>query len=184
MSLAVKLHEFEEVLRRQGAPVVDILAAGRSPSSTRAALDRAFGLVPEEIVTWFAWHDGIDRSLPIVDYVLGFYRPLSLQEALRWPLLEPFRAQVGGPTLSLFSDDSNVYVAARLDIDPVTTPMFLVHFKDTPDQTTQRTASLESLIDAWLELFATGYHWDAERGWWGVPDMSVSDELLRRAAYL
>lgn len=165
MALDGKLRELEEELRRQAAPVVDCLAAGRSPSSTRAALDRAFGLVPEEIVTWFAWHDGIVLGMG-VDWTLGLYRPQSLQEALRKPLYEPFLEQIGGPALPLFSNDSDTDIAARLDVDPVTTPMFLVNFKDAADETTQRTASLEGLIDAWLELFATGYQWNSQEGGW------------------
>lgn len=132
MTLDRKLHRLEEELVRQGAPVVGRLLEGRSPSSTRAALHDAFGFAPEEILTWFAWHDGVqgrggvDHSSEVIDFNLGLYRPTSLDEALQWPVSRVFIDHIAGPALTLFSNDSDIYLAARLDVDPLTTPMFKI----------------------------------------------------------
>lgn len=188
MTLECKLHKLEEELDRQGAPVVGRLLPGRALSSTRAALHDAFGFAPEEIVTWFAWHDGVrgggDQSSEVFDDNLGLYRPTSLEDALVKQLYPAFLERIGGPALTLFSNDSDIYLAARLDAHPVTTPMFKVCFKDSQDQTFQRTASLEGLIDAWLEMFDLGLTWKGRwpADWQLPPPSLLSDDLACRAA--
>lgn len=122
---------------------------------------------------------GIVQSSEVFDDTLGLYRPTSFDEALRRPVSRVFLDHIGGPALRLFSNDSDIYVAARLDVDPVTTPMFKVCFKDTQDQTYQRTASLEGLIDAWVEVFDLALRWNGRRpaGWQLPPRFQVSDDL-------
>lgn len=51
------LHELEAAWASLGAPVDQVLAPGADRTEVQALLDR-WPAVPDDLITWFAWHNG------------------------------------------------------------------------------------------------------------------------------
>lgn len=78
------LLEFEVELRRSGAPIVDNLAPGVEPERVRGLLAE-IGMEPaQELLTWWAWHNGRIDPLSAgggAHYLLQWL-PFSVDEAI------------------------------------------------------------------------------------------------------
>ena len=95
------LPEFEQRLRTQGAPVLDLLAPGLDADEVTATLEASFGTAPAELVEWFSWHNGLAASppTPFNPYervLIGRWRQYSLSEAVHY--VKEGVQWAGGPT--------------------------------------------------------------------------------------
>lgn len=58
-----QLSRFESALRAAGAPVVDALLPGLSSDEVQAAFAELDDVhLPDELLTWWSWHGGVDRN--------------------------------------------------------------------------------------------------------------------------
>jgi hypothetical protein len=82
--LLIQLERLEGLLRESGAGVADNLETGLPADTVRASLGEVGLEASDEVVTWFAWHNGVrDRSKPgLAEVRILDAEPYSLREAI------------------------------------------------------------------------------------------------------
>jgi hypothetical protein len=172
------LREFEAELREYGVPVDETLAPGADPVVVRARFDAAGLDVPNELVEWFAWHDGpADLTNP---YVLPGIAVDSLERTLRSraslemsPMFGDGEFQWRPEWLQFAGDDNGL--AMRLGGDRSAPPLvrslgFELPNTD-PDFTDTQVVSLCTPVTIWMDDVRTGARvWDPSiRRWRAGP---------------
>jgi hypothetical protein len=187
--LQLALERLRSVWVATGAPIAEHLAAPRPPASTIAAL-RGVGLdAPDELVSWFSWHDGhdypagtnrtmtacgighffligMDQCLHELDVWRDVYSDESGTDAAGWsscwfPLI---RNASGSAAIAVVSEQPECqigYFHPELGFNPV-------------------TPSIAALVERWAERIEGG-QWTWNRGpgggWMPVPPDRVTDVL-------
>jgi cell wall assembly regulator SMI1 len=78
------LEEFEDRLRSQGAPIVDVLRPGLTDDEMQQLVGPLGLRLPREARCWWAWHDGTVVGAPMIARYLGpGWMALSLDDAVR-----------------------------------------------------------------------------------------------------
>jgi hypothetical protein len=162
--LEAALHDLEAVWTTQSAPIVEYLAEGSSPESTRQRA-AAFGLtLPEDVVAWFAWHDGlkIERNREVE--MLPAMRPLTLDEALT--LAREIKAALApvpdvptvlaGDWLPILSDDAGEFLF--LSVEPGSDRAVRAFELSDPTLPQRRFDDLIGLARALTMLFQVGLY--------------------------
>lgn len=167
--LEAALHELEAVWTAQSAPIVEHLAEGSTPEDIRARAG-AFGLtLPDDVVQWFAWHDGLAADRDRDMEMLPGMRPLGLDEALALgreirAVLVPvpgLPAVLTGDWLPLLSDDAGefLFVSVEAGADPA---VWAFELSD-PAAPRGRFEDLTGLARVLAALFEAGlYRFDGE----------------------
>lgn len=82
--LPSRLRDLEDAWRRAGVPVDDMYAPGIPGDETRSTLSKAGMAAPDEVIEWFAWHDGaVKPRVGITPLGPTGWTALSLREALK-----------------------------------------------------------------------------------------------------
>lgn len=162
--LEAALHDLEAIWTTQSAPIVEYFAEGSSPASARRRA-AAFGVtLPDDVVEWFAWHDGLDANRDREVEMLPAMRPLSLDEAL--VLAREIKAALApipevptiltGDWLPLLSDDAGelLFVSVEAGADPAVRSLEL----SDPAAPQRRFDDLTDLARTLTTLFQIGLY--------------------------
>jgi hypothetical protein len=185
--LGQALGEFDRRLREQAAPVVPRLVPGLEPEAVRELLRQRFDAAPDELVTWFAWHNGVHygdvaRAAHVVIY--GGYSPISLQAGLRDNARWGTRGyQMRERWLPILTDGGSNLLVVEVSANS-STRVILHPIKDPEDRVVGE--SLAPVVNAWLALMEHGLVWDPDSQRWGgsVDARSLPLELLKAAALI
>jgi hypothetical protein len=181
--LEAALQDLEAVWTAQSAPIVGHLAEGSTPEGIRARAG-AFGLtLPDDVVQWFAWHDGLAADRDRDMEMLPAMRPLGLDEALALgreirAVLVPvpgLPAVLTGDWLPLLSDDAGefLFVSVEAGADPA---VWAFELSD-PAAPRRRFEDLTGLARALAALFEAGlYRFDGESV--RAPDPLAAERLM------
>ncbi|NAZ85200.1 hypothetical protein [Kineococcus indalonis] len=190
--LRTALARWWAVLRGMGSPAPDNARPGLPEDEVRRRLGEVGLIAPVEVLTWFAWHDGIEvrqrrdgqrpPPWPFTDWDVGpNRRPFSLREALSLytdfvaPGVEVYNDHPGW--LPLVERVNGVAVVARCGLTGESAPAQRV---DEPSAVTlwyvddglrQPAGSLAQVVRAWTVLLDGG-PWvpdPHEPGWVGPP---------------
>jgi hypothetical protein len=181
-----QLRRLEERLRDGGDPVVDLLAPGLEREDVRETLSSQFGAAPEELVTWFCWHNGIVPGEHLALHtVLISGTPMSLAQALRIASRrrqeEPSRTWWPRGWLPLIDHiGSWCELVAQCD-DVRFASLFSYRYGQPPEA--PFAPSLARMVDAWHTFLDLGYRWDPARGHHDVDGSKISKELARQAGF-
>ncbi|MEO6116793.1 MAG: hypothetical protein ABIP33_10440 [Pseudolysinimonas sp.] len=176
--LAELLIAFEESLREQGLPVDDYLRPGASPDDVRAIFDRFNLVAPDEVVTWFGWHDG-RRPIRESYLTLPMFQAWSLEDV---DLNRRARARVQpfgltkedwDPSWVQIMGDHNG-LAVRCSGGPPDVPLVRALEKASPntlaDYTATQVVSLCAPVTWWIEGLRSGrYVWHPDANAWDAP---------------
>lgn len=184
-SLRPLLERLEDLLRGQGAPVVDLLADGLPEHVVREDLETYVGHAPQEVVDWFSWHDGLrqDQLGPGVPpqhaMLLGGFQPIRLDaaEAEEW-FAKPIHGWQRGWLRFLVCDPVNVVLDCSEPGDSTRVLVHEVRRYERPSRLV--TDSLTDFVSAWLEAFDLGVRWDRALGAWQLPDRPIPADLQTR----
>jgi len=181
--LDAALADLEAVWTTQSAPIIEYLAAGSSPERTRQRA-AAFGLdLPDDVVTWFAWHDGLvpdrDREVEIMPAM----RPVGLDEAMvlareikaALAPIPQLPAVLAGDWLPLLSDDAGafLFVSVEARADPA---VWAFELSD-PAAPQRRFNNLTDLARALTVLFQIGLY-RFERESVRTTDVLAAEQML------
>jgi hypothetical protein len=182
---AADLSRFEDELRKQDVPALKYLRAGlAAPDAEQSAA--AVGLrLPQEALTWFGWHDGVEPAERPSEHMLGRFELLGLADAIdgyRWrreqaledePEFEeevwsrrwlPFAVRVTSRTLALD-------ISGPLDA-PV--PVYLIDAQDPEEANAPKCASMKAMVELWTDALAQGlWRWDHAKRKWEIADRSA-----------
>jgi hypothetical protein len=169
------LRELDKSLEKARFPVRRLLNPGTSEERVRVSLANLGLVAPDELVTWFAWHDGRDRSEKARYFVPGFslwplteviasyedpdYEPHGIEE-WEW---DPRWLHFAGP---------NVGLAMRCDGNPADPPLVRnvasdSEFGTQPNQTSRQVVSLCAPVTWWIDSLRHGwYQWQSDVGRW------------------
>jgi hypothetical protein len=184
---------FEQRLRAVGAPVAQVLAPGIPEERVREVLEPLGMDPPQELVAWYAWHDGLTTPTPHWpgEALLMAWHPYSLEQALAeyhsrdrgeetwqwqptwWPL-----AKDGGPQRVAVhcTPPQGVHATVRV-VEPAAG---LFAADDVPPVT-----GLAQVVTWWTEAIDTGaYTFVPEAGAWDIPDRNLIPPERRRTFLL
>lgn len=173
-NLPERLGELEARLRRWGAPVVAAFRVGVPPDRVRTLLANAELGMPDDIVAWWSWHDGVEG--PVVRTGPGIVqRPenaigagwyvMSLDDALRirrW--IRADYAQLGlpdavpGSWIPLLHYTGTAFLAGDTRATGPDSPLYIVDGSAGLPEASPRPqfASLGEFVDILIRLFDGG----------------------------
>jgi HEAT repeat protein len=162
--LEAALQELETLWANQAAPIVECLAPGSSPGSTRKRAAVAGLVLPNDLVGWFAWHDGLvpgrDREIEMMPAMrpLGLSEALTLRRMVRSALapVPGLPAPVAGDWLPLLSDDAGEFLFVSVGV--VADPAVWAFELSDPLSPKRRFEDLTALARALNTLFRTGLY--------------------------
>ena len=172
--LRTLLDEFEDELRRAGVGFEGWLKPGLDPDEVRATLT-VNGFSPnEEVVTWFAWHNG--ESAPFgASAALPRFALRDLDQVIRH--FNGEYAQPRGldwwqwnPAWLRIAWDYGEGIAVRLNPDPTNTPLVRYvtddgEFGTQASQTERQVVSLCTPVAWWIKSLRRGwYRFKAHQG--------------------
>ena len=180
--LPSKLDALEEAWRRAGVPVDEMYAPGLDAEETRSILAASGLAVPDEVVEWFAWHNGcvIPRvgTTPLGPTSSTAY---SLREALKTRSERAEQAEYAIEDLDPETDPSDWWDPTWLPIaEDGGQGVFAVELREHSDRCPVRYVqwsdssfrdvredSLADLVDVWLAILELdGWTWSTELGHW------------------
>jgi hypothetical protein len=182
------LETYEYECDRMGSPIERALAPGISEQQVRATLAEVGLVANDEVVTWFAWHDGERDDLedPSLDAMPQFL-PASLFYAVkryRDSVLEfepPYGTDVpweyfmfgaGEGWLMLMDSSRGCAIDCFAELDRSTPPRIRSaseNFLESGSERLYRAVSLCTLVTWWLEGLRTGaYIWDESEQHWKI----------------
>jgi hypothetical protein len=172
--LSELLQELETELRDAGVPVDAAFRPGTSAPQLRAAFALAGVAVPDEIVVWFGWHDGVNR--PIGNRVLPIFEMWSSEETIQ-KYVNPNGAPKGSeawqwnPEWLHFVGDNNG-IAVSCGSGPEAAPLVRrisagLDYGTQAGDTLHQVVSLCTPVTWWIESMRNGwYKWDRRlHGW-------------------
>jgi hypothetical protein len=173
------LATLEERLREARAPFDEIMGRGLSRESVQEKLNSIGLTPPEELISWFGWHDTLESARPPWIFPNLFQMPLaSLVQ------IYPIEVEVGThpPTWFNIAGDSNGN-AVSCEKDPSQPPLVraLLHDEGGLDfsQDGRQVVSLCTPVAWWIEALDRGvYTWDLNLGAWRT-DRSLLPEIQR-----
>jgi hypothetical protein len=168
------LQELESELREVGVPVDTAFRSGASAPQLRAAFASIGIAVPDEIVVWFGWHDGVNR--PIGNRVLPIFEMWSSEDAIR-NYVNPKGAPKGSESwqwnpewLHFVGDNNGIAVSCGGNLEA--TPRIRrisagLEWGTQADDTLHQVVSLCTPVTWWIESLRNGwYEWDRHlQGW-------------------
>lgn len=177
MDIAESLVQLEDRLREQRVPIVDVLAPGIEEDQVRAALAPLGMEPPGELITWFAWHNGITEVEPqSFGQTLLNRHVLSVAQAVaEWHWLQPGpEPWQWNPTWLPFGSSTGMWRYA-VDCTPPQAETATVRLA-SPDEgyfDESRRASvvgLASVVSWWIEALDRGWmRWAEDPGEWQDP---------------
>jgi cell wall assembly regulator SMI1 len=167
--------------RAHGAPIEDALAPGRAVESFTSD-DGAFHAdIPDEVRTWWAWHDGDVEGLSVFASQMGpNLQPMSSTWSREWwqtMMSEAATMATSTETdpsfwwqetwVPLLSNSAGGYLVADCGLGPAdVTPVRLVDWHHE-ERLPPATDSLGQLVEWWIEAIELGiWTWDQDRSMW------------------
>jgi len=185
------LDEFEDIVRAQGAPVDGHLAPGISRETLTEQLGSVGLAPPEELVTWFAWHNGLQQppgGRLRADCLPPCITPSSLARALGRYYTDADADHEEGPWNSapgwLMLNSSQDGLAISCQDNPTKAPLVRSADMDNPlwaEHSSQQVVSLCTAVSYWIRTVELGVHsWNRETQRWDY-DSSRIPPLLNRS---
>ncbi len=172
------LQHLEECWHARESEIHDHLGAPVGPVRLRAAA-RTMGLeaLPEELTTWFEWHDGVDPQLPAGAYPGPLLLPLAKALDLRTWTLEQAAISHDPPWIEadhiwhplwLPLTDNLVGGMLAADLTEESTNVLIRHVRHGVTARPPRVVmpSLGALVRAWIHLHDTGGYQLNKLGRW------------------
>jgi hypothetical protein len=183
---AADLAGFEDELRQRKVSVIDYLRPGLPAADAEQRATAAGLRLPNEVLTWFSWHDGMEPAERPPAHMLGPFQLLSLDAAIegyRW------RREQAVSVGSEFEEDvwsqrwlpiavqltsRTLAVDVSVPVDPPA-PVYLVDAQDFEESREPKCASMKAMVELWSDALAQGlWGWDhAERRWEVADDGSA-----------
>lgn len=180
------LERLEQAWADAGVPVAQLLPPGRNPAEVREALSPIVEQVPEDIITWFSWHDGgpTHAALPMApSRFLGnsLQRTLELRLELLDEAQEIARSEAAGnlrfdPPEHLWSPSwlpigydggGGSLVVDLVSPDPIRTGTVYSVDWSNGDCRQPRAPSLIDVVEMWLTVLPMGlWRWDQDEEVW------------------
>jgi len=186
------LARFEAVLRFAGAPVVDNLAPGIAPDLVRERL-AGIGMEPaRELLTWFAWRNGIVDHWNVAGGASRLVRwmPWSLEEAIAdWRQKdhgeEPWEWVVTWLPMATFEGMPRLVVDCSPPQDRVCTVRMVSPDEGLFSKPDRPSRSLAQAVQMWTDWVLNGWYVvvppdDTQSGGWAVSrslDIPLEDRL-------
>lgn len=176
------LVRFEDELRKHKIPVIDYLRPGLSATDAQERATAVGMRLPQEVLTWFSWHDGVEIAERPPEHMLGPFQLSSLDEAIGGHRWRREQAVVVGPEFEEHVWSRRwlpiaVQVTSRtlaVDISgPVDAPapVYLVDAQDFEESREPKCASMKAMIGLWTDAVAQGlWRWDHVERRWDVAD--------------
>ena len=171
------LDEFEDIVRAQGAPIDGHLAPGLSREVIAEKLDTIGMRPPDELVTWFAWHNGLQQppgGRLRADCLPPCLIPSTLDSALERYYTdadadhEEGRWDVAPGWLML--DHTMDGLAIHCGDDPTRAPLVRAVNMENPlwaEHSSQQVVSLCTAVSYWIRSLELGVHrWNREAQQW------------------
>jgi hypothetical protein len=185
----VLLAELEARWRRQGAPIASCLRDGRPQNSYDEAFAEYGLAVPDEVRTWWSWHDSAEASMPQSTVLLGTgWVFFSLERARRELKEQRERAATISP-----SDPSLLWDAAWLPlstdahggvllVDGTTnlagpTPVYYTEPESGGRTRSVPAPSFGTLVGWWIDALDRGAGWDSTENRWRYDDYAIDPEV-------
>jgi hypothetical protein len=183
------LDEYEIELRRLGVATDELLAPGAPESEIRAGLADHGLTAPNELVTFFGWHNGL-TELGNTGYPTPFFELTSWQAALAW-YSDP-NGQTHGlgkwewnPRWLQVTRDKNP-MAVLCGNDSASTPLVRAtsydgEYATQPDKTQHQVVSLCTPVTWWIAALRSGaFHWRSEGMGWDVDERPAGRPIPER----
>jgi len=175
MLTAQLLDRLSATWRAHGVPIEDALAPGRTVESFASDDGSLHVDLPEELRTWWAWHDG--ASSGAIGPHLTAYSSTKSREW--WQTMMSEAATMAATTetepnfwwqetwVPLFSNGAGGTHVADAGVGPAgVTPIRLVDWHHE-ERLPPATDSLEQLVEWWIEAIELGiWTWEKDRGMW------------------
>jgi hypothetical protein len=181
------LEQFRGVLREAGAPVAENLAPGVAPEVVRARLGE-LGMEPsEQLLTWFAWQNGIadwTGPAPAATFIMVVWVPYSLDEAVEeWRMWD--HGSEPWEWIPTWLPVAHYWGMPRLAVDCTPPQDRICTVRQvSPDAglfagTDAGARTLDWAVHHWIAMVENwGYHVDSGGGWDGPwNDMPLEDRL-------
>ncbi len=180
LHLLGELQQLEEHLRSCGAYLAEALRPGLAAGEVTAFTGGIFDPVPAELLTWYAWHNGVEQAygdddpdafLPNVMDVLSLDEAMNRREGLlrtSGPELDDEPWMTYQPTwLPLVASDKHYLVADLTAGAGHPVPVLYVAFPTDEDWNTVQEPSIAAMVAVWNTHFANGnYRWNREEKCW------------------
>lgn len=176
------LPDFERELRLQGVQIDDLLQPGCDPRDVRE-VGVALGLnIPDELVVWFGWRNGV-RSLEPIPRVLPQFDfwPLDLVARRHgtWPFGFGLNDWEWNPNWLHFMGDQHG-LAMSCEEPPENAPLIRALTEEDGTQskdTRLQAVSLCTPVTWWIDALRRGwYRWDRTAQNWEYEDFRVHPE--------
>jgi len=184
------LDEFEDIVRAQGAPVDGHLAPGISRETLTEQLGSVGLAPPEELVTWFAWHNGLRPTFGgklRVDCLPPFITPSALDTAIERYYTDADADHEDGRWDAapgwLMLDNTVNRLAVHCGGDPNSPPLIRAVDMENPlwaEHSSQQAISLCTAVSHWIRALELGvYVWNMNDRAWDYTYSRIPPLLLK-----
>src|SRR4051794_33668040 len=172
------LAEFDERLRRMGAPLLRAWAPGASDARIDAAFLPLGVDLPEEARIWWRWHNGCHPDARSEDALWSFRYPLSLEEAAdaySLAVADDFAAEDIEGLIKTFTDPPYLYF---LTSGPKYAPVPVYSQADL-ERPEEQWPSIDAFVRTYIELIDAGAWTIDGRGTWQANDSLIPERYSR-----
>lgn len=174
--LRESLNRFEAAVRATGAGVAWLLAPGLPESDVRAELASIGMEPPQELITWFGWHNGLTQAHPKSggDGILVRWFPFSLKESIADWRHQPKSMDVFDwhPTWLPIGALSAHATRLAIDCTPSQGPRARLHVAAPEDglfnfKVMPIVDGLSTAVDWWMQALERGWiYYDSDNDMW------------------